>query len=153
MADDMKRTVIENGTEIDGAIKSDRAIVLAGSVKGQVTAPSLDVTQGGTMKGTVKVNQFSCKGEVGGEVMAESVELSGKVLDATVIRSKTLDVKLAQGQGGVEVTFGNCELQVGELPAKPAAKSKDTATESSKMVAKAQAVSTDVVDVVSDLMK
>jgi hypothetical protein len=153
MADETKRTVIETGTEIEGAIKSERAIVLSGNVKGQVTAPSLEVTQEGAVKGTIKVNRFSCKGEVGGEVMAEAVELSGRVLDATVIRSKTLDVKLAQGDGGVEVSFGNCELHVGDLPAKPAAKPASSASESSKMVAKAQAVSDDVVDVVSDLMK
>jgi hypothetical protein len=153
MADETKRTVIENGTEIEGAIKSDRAIVLSGSVKGQVTAPSLDVTQDGSIKGTVKVNRFACRGEVGGEVMAEAVELSGRILDATVIRSKTLDVKLAQGDGGVEVTFGNCELQVGDLPAKPAAKSATSTTESSKTAPKPQAVGPDVVDVVSDLMK
>ena len=158
MAEEMKRTIIENGTEIDGAIKSQRPIVLSGSVKGQVTAPSLEVTKDGTVKGTVKVSMFSCKGEVGGEVDAETVELSGRVCDATVIRSKTLDVKLAQGEGATEVTFGNCELQVGELPAmkkeKPAASAAATSkTESSKMVAAAQRVDADVVDVVSELMK
>ena len=158
MAEEMKRTIIENGTEIDGAIKSQRPIVLSGSVKGQVTAPSLEVTKDGMVKGTVKVFMFSCKGEVGGEVDAETVELSGRVCDATVIRSKTLDVKLAQGEGAVEVTFGNCELQVGELPAmkkaKPAASTTESSkAESSKMVAAAQRVDADVVDVVSELMK
>ena len=159
MADEMKRTIIENGTEIDGAIKSQRPIILSGSVKGQVTAPSLEVTKDGMVKGTVKVSMFSCKGEVGGEVDAETVELSGRVCDATVIRSKSLDVKLAQGEGAMGVTFGNCELQVGELPAmkkeKPAASSKaeSSKSESSKMVEAAQRVDADVVDVVSELMK
>ena len=158
MAEEMKRTIIESGTEIDGAIKSQRPIVLSGSVKGQVTAPSLEVTKDGMVKGTVKVSMFSCKGEVGGEVDAEAVELSGRVCDATVIRSKTLAVKLAQGEGAVEVTFGNCELQVGELPAMKKAKPAASVTESSKaestkMVAAAQRVDADVVDVVSELMK
>ena len=153
MAEETKRTIIENGTEIDGAIKSQRPIVLSGSVKGQVTAPSLEVTKDGMVKGTVKVSMFSCKGEVGGEVDAETVELSGRVCDATVIRSRTLDVKLAQGESAVEVTFGNCELQVGDLPAMRKAKPAASATESSKMVAAAQRVDADVVDVVSELMK
>jgi cytoskeletal protein CcmA (bactofilin family) len=158
MAEETKRTIIENGTEIDGAIKSQRPIVLSGSVKGQVTAPSLEVTKDGMVKGTVKVSLFSCKGEVGGEIDAETVELSGRVCDATVIRSKTLDVKLAQGEGAVEVTFGNCELNVGELPAmkkaKPAASAAESSkAESTKMVAAAQRVDADVVDVVSELMK
>jgi cytoskeletal protein CcmA (bactofilin family) len=163
MAEETKRTIIETGTEIEGAIKSERPIVLSGSVKGQVTAPSLEITQEGAVKGTVKVLRFACKGEVGGEVDAETVELSGRVCDATVIRSKTLDVKLAQGEGAVAVTFGNCELQVGELQtkakAKPAASTSEaqrpepSKSESSKMVAAAQRVDSDVVDVVSELMK
>ncbi len=143
MAEEMKRTIIENGTEIDGAIKSQRPIVLSGSVKGQITAPSLEVTKDGMMKGTVKVSMFSCKGEVGGEVDAENVELSGRVCDATVIRSRTLDVKLAQGEGAVEVTFGNCELQVGELPVKTRA----------KPAAATQRVDSDALEVVSEPMK
>ena len=153
MAEETKRTIIENGTEIDGAIKSQRPIVLSGSVKGQLTAPSLEVTKDGMVKGTVKVSTFSCKGEVGGEVDAETVELSGRVCDATVIRSKTLDVKLAQGEGAVEVTFGNCELQVGDLPAKKQAKPVTSTPETSRVVAAAQQVDPDVVDVVSELMK
>ena len=153
MADDTRKTIIENGTEFDGTIKSERPIVLSGNIKGQVTAPSLDVLQSGVVKGTVKVSQFSCKGEVGGEVMAESVELSGRVCDATVIKAKTLDVKLAQTEGGVEVSFGNCELHVGDLPAKTNSKSTNSASDSSKMVAAAEKVPHEVVDAVSELMK
>ena len=153
MADQGKRTVIENGTEIDGAIKSDRPIVLSGNVKGQITAPSLEVTQEGIVNGTVKVSQFTCKGEVGGEVIAEAVELAGRVCDATVIKSKTLDVKLAEGNSGVQVTFGNCELQVGDLPARPNTKSTTSTTDSSKMVAAAQKVDANVIDAVTNLMK
>jgi cytoskeletal protein CcmA (bactofilin family) len=153
MAEDTRKTVIENGTEFDGTIKSERPIVLSGSLKGQVTAPSLDVLPSGVVKGTVKVSQFFCKGEVGGEVMAEAVELSGRVCDATVIKAKTLDVKLAQSEGGVEVSFGNCELHVGELPARPGAKTSTTTSESTKMVSSADKVPNEVVDAVSELMK
>jgi len=152
MAEQMKQTVIESGTQIDGTIKSERPIVLSGNITGKITAPSLEITKEGTVNGTVTVSQFSCKGEVGGEVIAESVELAGRVSDSTVIKSKTLDVKLAQGEGGVQVTFGNCELQVGDLPARPAAKPKATTTESSK-VADAQSAEAKVIDVVSELMK
>jgi cytoskeletal protein CcmA (bactofilin family) len=152
MAEQMKQTVIESGTQIDGTIKSERPIVLSGHITGKITAPSLEITKEGTVNGTVTVNQFSCKGEVGGEVIAESVELAGRVSDSTVIKSKSLDVKLAQGEGGVQVTFGNCELHVGDLPARPAAKPKATTTDSSK-VADAQSAEAKVIDVVSELMK
>jgi cytoskeletal protein CcmA (bactofilin family) len=168
MAEDNRKTVIESGTEFDGTIKSERPVVLSGSLKGQITAPSLDVTLTGKVQGSVKVSQFSCKGEVAGEVLAECVELSGRVCDATVIRAKTLDVKLAQSEGGVEVSFGNCELQVGDLPARPAAKANASTQESSKANAPSgqpaaeaskanpaggQKVPNDIVDAVSELMK
>jgi cytoskeletal protein CcmA (bactofilin family) len=149
---EQKQTIIESGTEIEGAIKSDRPIILSGNVKGKITAPSLEITKEGSVNGTVTVNQFSCKGEVGGEVLAESVELAGRVADATVIKSKSLDVKLSQGEGGVQVVFGNCELQVGELPVRNGAK-KTSSTDSSKMVDAASSVDSKVIDVVSELMK
>lgn len=150
MAEDTRKTVIENGTNVDGTITSERPIILSGNVKGQVTAPSLDVMAGGAVNGKVKVNQFSCRGEVSGEVMAESVELSGRVCDQTVIRAKTLDVKLAQSEGGVEVSFGNCELQVGDLPARPSGKATTSSSDSSKSGAEKPK---DVVEAVSQLMK
>ena len=168
MADDSRMTVIENGTEFDGTIKSERSIVLSGSIKGQVTAPSLDVTQSGKVQGTVKVSQFSCKGEVAGEVVAENVELAGKVCDSTIIRAKSLDVKLMQSDGGVEVSFGNCELQIGDLPARPKEKEKATtsnaetskassssssSSSSSKDKSSSEKVPADIVDAVSELMK
>lgn len=153
MVEDSKRTVIEKGTEVDGTIKSERPIVLSGSMKGQVTAPSLEVMQSGKMEGSVKVSQFSCKGEISGEVVAEAVELSGRVCDATVIRAKTLDVKLAQSEGGVEVSFGNCDLQIGDLPARPNIKVGASTSESSKAAPAPEKASTDIVDAVSELIK
>ena len=63
-----------------------------------------------------------------------------------------------RGEGATEVTFGNCELQIGELQTmkkeKPAASTAvSSKADSSKMVAAAQRVDADVVDVVSELMK
>jgi cytoskeletal protein CcmA (bactofilin family) len=153
MAEQTNKTVIENGTEIDGTIKSDRPIVLSGSLKGRIAAPSLEVMPGGTVQGTIKVTRFSCKGEVGGEVVAETVELAGRVCDATVIRAKTLDVKLAEQADGMQVSFGVCELHVGEKPATAKAKPAASTQESSKSVGSVHNVPSEVVDAVSDLMK
>ena len=46
------------------------------------------------------------------------MELSGTVKDKTVIKAKTLSVKLAAEQGKLQVMFGECELEVGEPPPK-----------------------------------
>ena len=86
----------------------------AWEVDGQVAAPSLEVTKTGSVHGKVKVEQLTSKGEISGEIDADTVELSGKVNDDTVIRAKTLEVKLENKDGGLQVAFGNCRLAVGD---------------------------------------
>jgi hypothetical protein len=69
----------------------------------------------------VKVSTLKSEGSLGGEIEADSVELSGSVSDDTVIKAASLEVKLSQSAGSkLRVSFGNCELQVGD----PVAKSK-----------------------------
>ena len=114
MADNDRRTLIEDGTEIEGNIKSSCPVSLNGKVNGQVSAPFLVVTKTGSVNGKVKVDQLSSKGQISGEIDADTVELSGRVNDDTVIRAKTLEVKLENKDGGLQVTFGNCRLAVGD---------------------------------------
>src|SRR5439155_9769901 len=114
----VKQTILEDGTEFDGSIKSKCPITVSGKLRGEVSAPSLTVTQSGSVHGQVKVSQLKSQGEISGEIDAESVELSGRVNDQTTIRATTLEVMLNQTAGKLQVTFGNCELQVGERAAK-----------------------------------
>ena len=117
MSDKTKQTVIEEGTEFDGKISSDCGILLSGMLQGELNAPSLKVTPSGMVQGKIKVTELWSEGEISGEVEANTVELSGQVNDKTVIRAKSLQVKLAKSDGGVEVSFGNCELEVGDKQA------------------------------------
>jgi hypothetical protein len=65
------------------------------------------------------VGQVQSQGELAGELDADVVQLSGVVKDNTVIRAKSLEVKLSQPGGKMQVIFGDCELEVGsEQPAK-----------------------------------
>jgi cytoskeletal protein CcmA (bactofilin family) len=114
----VKQTVVEEGTEIEGTVRSKCPIKVSGLVKGDLSAPSLNVTATGSVKGQVKVKELHSEGEIAGSIDAESVQLSGKVSDNTAIRATTLEVKLAQSDGKLQVTFGNVELNVGERPAK-----------------------------------
>ena len=119
-----KQTVVENGTSFEGVVRSECPIVVSGQLKGEVSAPTLTLTNEGSVQGKVKVKQLKSAGSLGGEIDADSVELSGSISDNTVIRSTSLEVKLNQSAGNkLQVSFGNCELQVGE----PAAKSKSEA--------------------------
>jgi cytoskeletal protein CcmA (bactofilin family) len=116
-----RQTVLEEGTEFEGSIRSQCPITVSGTLKGDIAAPSLTITLSGSVHGQVKVSNLKSEGEIAGEIDAESVELSGHVSDETTIRASSLQVKLSQNgsSGKLQVTFGSCDLHVGD----PAAKS------------------------------
>jgi cytoskeletal protein CcmA (bactofilin family) len=116
-----RKTLVDEGTQLKGALSSDCPIEVKGRVEGEVAAPSLFVSSTGSMQGRVKVSELHSEGELAGEFDAEVVQLSGSVKDNTVIRAKSLEVKLTPRDGKMQVIFGECELQVGnEQPAKEA---------------------------------
>lgn len=126
MSDKSKQTIIEDGTEFDGIVVSECGITLSGKLKGDVTAPSLTVNTGGTVDGTVRVESLVSQGQISGEIEADTVQLGGKVSDRTVIRANTLEVKLNPGKGGHQVTFGECELKVGNVSSKMSSSQEKT---------------------------
>jgi len=121
-----KRTLVEEGTQFKGSLSSSCPIVVKGRIDGDVSAPSLQVSGTGAVHGKVKVGMIESEGELSGEFDADVVQLSGVVKDKTVVRAKSLEVKLAPANGKMQVVFGECMLDVGEMP------SKDTAISSSR---------------------
>jgi cytoskeletal protein CcmA (bactofilin family) len=114
-----RKTLVDEGTQFKGSLSSDCPIEVKGRIEGEVAAPSLTVSVTGAMSGKVKVGELRSDGELAGDVDADTVRLSGTVKDNTVIRAKTLEVKLAAPGAKMQVVFGDCELQVGdERPAK-----------------------------------
>jgi cytoskeletal protein CcmA (bactofilin family) len=113
-----RKTLIEEGTEFKGALTSTCAVVVSGKVDGEVEAPSLTVSATGAVYGKVKVSEIRSEGEIAGEIDADTVTLSGRVSNNTIIRSKSLEVKLASENGKLQVSFGDCMLEVGEEPKK-----------------------------------
>jgi len=116
-----KHTLVEEGTEFKGTLSSKCPIVVMGKVEGEVQGPIIQVTATGVVAGNVKVKELRSAGELAGEVQAETVHISGKVRDHTVIKARTLEVKLHSEKGGMEVVFGECELNIGDEPNKEAA--------------------------------
>jgi len=114
MPDQARETVIESGTEFEGSIQSECPITLSGKLEGQVSAPMLTVTASGSARGEIRVSKLVAHGEISGEIDADEVRIAGRVSDQTVIRARTLEVALSRPQGGFEVTFGTCELHVGD---------------------------------------
>lgn len=110
-----KVTVVEEGTEFKGTLSSTCPVDVRGRVEGELSTPALTVSASGAVHGRAKVGAVRSEGEISGEFEADSVELAGRVRDNTVIRARSLEVKLERARG-LQVMFGECELSVGDEP-------------------------------------
>jgi cytoskeletal protein CcmA (bactofilin family) len=136
-----KQTLIEDETQFKGVLQSRCPVVVKGEVEGEISGPSLHVSESGSVSGMVKVDSLDSRGSLAGTFEANHVQLSGAVRDKTVIRARSLEVKLESQSGGLEVSFGECDLEVGDVPSKEQAVSDALA--SAKAEEKAEAASED----------
>jgi cytoskeletal protein CcmA (bactofilin family) len=112
-----KKTLVEEGTEFKGSLTSKCPVEVRGRIDGDLNAPSLHVSESGAVSGKVYVGQLVSQGEIAGEFDAEAIYLSGTVKDNTVIRAKTLEVKLSPPSGNkMQVIFGEVAIDVGDAP-------------------------------------
>src|SRR5688572_23311662 len=109
-----KQTLVEEGTEFKGTLKSSCAVVVNGTIDGEVDAPEITITRSGAVLGAIKAKKVRSQGTLSGNVDAGDVFLSGSVRSNTVIKAKSLEVKLGSEKGQLEVTFGDCNLEVGD---------------------------------------
>ena len=100
-----KTTTIEEGTEFRGSLTSDCPIVVKGRFEGEVTAPLLTVSSSGAVAGRTTVGELRSTGELGGEFDTDTAVLAGTVKNNTIVRTKSLEVKLASATGRVQVVF------------------------------------------------
>jgi len=107
-----KKTLIERGTEFKGSLSSNCPVEVNGVFEGDVNAPALVVSAEGAVKGTVRVTHLRSDGELAGEFHADVVQLSGAVKHNTVVRAKSLEVKLAPEGKRMQIVFGECEREV-----------------------------------------
>lgn len=127
-----KQTLIEEGTEFKGTLKSSCPVVINGAIDGEVDAPEITVARAGTVAGSLKATKVRSQGTLSGKVEASDVFLSGVVRSNTSIKAKRLEVKLGSEQAQIEVNFGECSLEVGEpepLSTSPTTKSEVAAPE------------------------
>ncbi len=113
-------TLVEEGTELTGTLKATCRVVVHGSIEGQIEAPAVTVSATGTVVGKVKAEVVRSDGTLAGSIDADEVQLSGTVRRDTSIRARKLEVKLAAERGKLEISFGECVLEVGEDPARAA---------------------------------
>ena len=112
-----RQTLVDEGTTLSGAIKSNCPVIVNGRVDGDLEVPELTVTSSGQVKGSIIAEKVRSHGTLSGNVKAKEVQLAGSVLSKTVIVADTLDIKLGSSGKPLEVTFGDCDLQVGDDPA------------------------------------
>jgi cytoskeletal protein CcmA (bactofilin family) len=115
---DLKQTTVEEGTQFKGTLQSTCRVVVKGVVDGELNAPAVVIAEGGTVTGNVKAQSLHSSGVLAGRIDVDEAVLSGSVKNDTVIRAKTLEVKLQQSDAGkLELRFGECLLEVGDDPA------------------------------------
>jgi cytoskeletal protein CcmA (bactofilin family) len=114
---DLKQTTVEEGTLFKGTLQSTCRVLVRGVVDGELNAPVVVVAESGSVTGSVKAQSLQSSGVLAGRIDVDDVVLSGIVKNDTVIRAKTMEVKLQQGETGkIEVRFGECLLEVGDDP-------------------------------------
>ena len=111
-----KQTIVEDGTELKGTLSSSCPVIVRGRVEGEVNTPSLFVSEHGALHGRAKVGSLRSEGELSGEFDADTVELARRVPHNTVLRAKSIEVKLSSEDSRLQITFGDCELAVGDVP-------------------------------------
>jgi cytoskeletal protein CcmA (bactofilin family) len=135
------KTLVEEGTQFKGSLTSKCPVEIKGRVEGDLVAPALTVSATGAVHGKVKVEQLVSEGEIAGEFDADVVTLSGVVKDSTVVRARSLEVKLSPPSGRLQVTFGECALEVGDMPTREGEVGKETSRDAGKEAKEAKEAS------------
>jgi cytoskeletal protein CcmA (bactofilin family) len=128
-----KQTTVEEGTQFKGTLSSTCQVMVRGVVDGDLTAPVVIVSESGTVVGNVKAQSIWSEGVLAGRVDADDVHLSGNVRSDTVIRARTLEVKLQRSKDKLEVTFGECVLDVGDDPSADVSESSSSSKRKSQI--------------------
>ena len=108
------QTLVDEGTQFRGSMSSTCPLVVRGRIEGDVDTPSLTISTTGAVHGRVKVGTVVSQGEISGEFEADAVQISGAVRDNTIIKAKTLEVKLSTEQGKMQIVFGSGEAPLGD---------------------------------------
>lgn len=101
-----KRTLVEEGTKFKGSLTSTCAIVVQGSIEGDVEGPSVSVSATGAVSGKIAAGSLTSAGKIAGDFDVDTARLEGTVESNTVIRATSLDVKLKATTGKLQLTFG-----------------------------------------------
>jgi cytoskeletal protein CcmA (bactofilin family) len=116
----VRQTLVEEGTEFKGVLKSSCPVVVNGTIDGEVDAPLLSIARTGSVLGVIRAKTLRSQGTLSGKVDAGDVFVSGAVRSKTFIKASRLEMKIGpSGDGQLEVTFGKCDIEVPDVVAEP----------------------------------
>lgn len=101
-----KRTLVEEGTKFKGSLTSTCAIVVQGSIEGDVEGPSVAVSKTGAVSGMIVAGALTSAGRIAGDFDVDTARVEGTVESNTVLRATALDLKLEAASGKLQLTFG-----------------------------------------------
>lgn len=87
-------TLVEDGTKIKGSLSSTVAVVVHGTVEGDLESPAVTVSATGSVSGIVVTKTLQSVGKVAGDFDVDHATLAGAVAVGTVIRAEAMDFKL-----------------------------------------------------------
>jgi hypothetical protein len=118
----IKRTLVEEGTELTGTLKSSYPVFVNGRFDGHIEAPMISIASTGAIVGTIRATTLRSQGLVAGRIEAGEAYVSGDIRSQTVIRARRLEVKLSSPEKApLQVTFRTCNPDASELPGLPEA--------------------------------
>ena len=102
-----KRTLVEEGTRFKGSLTSTCAILVQGSIEGDIEGPSVTVSATGAVSGKIAAGALKSDGKIAGEFDVDTAQLAGSIENNTVIRAASLDLKVTVPNGKLQLTFGS----------------------------------------------
>ena len=102
-----KRTLVEEGTRFKGSLTSTCAILVQGSIEGDIEGPSVTVSATGAVSGKVAAGSLKSDGKIAGDFDVDTAQLAGSIENNTVVRATSLDLKVTVPSGKLQLTFGS----------------------------------------------
>jgi hypothetical protein len=102
-----KRTLVEEGTRFKGSLTSTCAILVQGSIEGDVEGPSVTVSATGAVSGKITAGALKSDGKIAGDFDVDTAQLAGAIENNTVVKAAAIDLKITVPNGKLQLTFGS----------------------------------------------
>jgi cytoskeletal protein CcmA (bactofilin family) len=104
---DRRRSVLHDGITITGDWESDGIVEFGGTIKGDLTADTIVLTEDGLITGNVRARNVTISGTLEGTIAAVNVTLTPRARVIATIETQSLEIHFgAQVQGDLKAIKG-----------------------------------------------